>query len=188
VRSIRETLGAMRLSISATCRLRLLEESDAAELHALIEANRELLARWLPWAAGQTFEDTLAFVRRTREQLDGNDGFQLAIVSGGKIAGVVGYRSVDWAEHSTSLGYWLGAEHQGRGTMTESVCALVDHAVSGWRLDRVEIRAAVENRRSRAIPERLGFRLELTLPKAEVVDGRQLDSAVYAISAAEWPH
>lgn len=177
----------MRLSLSPTCRLRLLEESDAAELHALIEANRELLARWLPWAAEQAFEDTLDFIRRTREQVAGSDGFQLAIVCGEEIAGVVGYREVDWERRSTSLGYWLGAERQGRGTMTEAVRALVDHAVSGWRLDRVEIRAAVENRRSRAIPERLGFRLERTLPEAEVVEGRRFDTALYAISAADWP-
>ncbi|HEX8689269.1 MAG TPA: GNAT family protein [Solirubrobacterales bacterium] len=176
----------MRLSISATCRLRLLEESDATELQALIEANRDQLAHWLPWAAGQTFEDTLAFIRRTKEQLDGNDGFQLAVVCGEKIVGVVGYRQVDWGRRATSLGYWLDAGHQGRGTMTEAVRALVDHAVSGWRLDRVEIRVAVENGRSRAIPERLGFRLERTLPDAEVVNGRHHDSAVYAISAAEW--
>lgn len=176
----------MRLSISASCHLRPLEESDAAELYTSIEANRELLARWLPWAAGQTFEDTTDFIHRTREQLVGNDGFQLAVVFDGKIAGVVGYRGVDWEQRSTSLGYWLGIEHQGRGTMTEAVRALVDHAVSGWGLDRVEIRAAVANRRSRAIPERLGFRLERTLPAAEVVGGRQLDSAVYATSAADW--
>ncbi len=176
----------MRLSLSDTCRLRLLEESDAAELHGLIEANRDLLARWLPWAAKQTFEDTLEFVGRTKEQPIGNDGFQLAIVCAERIAGVVGYRDVDWEQRSTSLGYWLGAEHQGRGTMTEAVRALVDHAVFGWRLDRVEIRAAVDNRRSRAIPERLGFRLERTLRAAEVVGGRQLDSAVYAVSAEAW--
>jgi ribosomal-protein-serine acetyltransferase len=176
----------MRLSISDACRLRLLEESDAAGLHALIEANRELLAQWLPWASGQTFDDTLDFIRRTREQLAANDGFQAVIVCGGGIAGVVGYRGVDWHERSTSLGYWLGAEHQGRGTMTAAVRTLVDHAMSGWELDRVEIQAAVENRRSRAIPERLGFSLERTLPEAETIDGRALDCVVYAMSAADW--
>jgi ribosomal-protein-serine acetyltransferase len=176
----------MRLSISATCRLRLLEESDALELQAVIEANREVLARWLPWAGAQTLEDTLGFIRRTREQLAGNDGFQLAIVCGGKIAGVAGYREVDWNQRSASLGYWLAAQHQGRGTMTEVVRALVDHAVSGWDLDRVEIRAAVENKRSRAIPERLGFRFEGKMPEAEVIAGRRLENAVYAVSAADW--
>jgi ribosomal-protein-serine acetyltransferase len=176
----------MRLSISDTCRLRLLEEPDAAELHAQIEANRELLARWLPWAAGQTFEDTLGFIRGTRKQLERNDGMQLAIVCDERIVGMVGYRAVEWERRSTSIGYWLAAEQQGRGTMTEAVRALVDHAVSGWRLDRVEIGAAAENHRSRAIPERLGFRLEETVPEAEVVGARRLDRVVYAISAAEW--
>ena len=57
-------------------KLRLVDESDAGELHAMVEANRDYLARWLPWAASQTLEDTLAFIKRTREQLAGNDGFQ----------------------------------------------------------------------------------------------------------------
>jgi ribosomal-protein-serine acetyltransferase len=157
----------MRLPISDTCHLRLLGEDDAPELHALIEANRPLLAQWLPWAVAQTFDDTLGFIQGTREQLAANDGFQAAVVCGADIAGVVGYRSVDWQRRLTSLGYWLGAEYQGKGTMTAAVRALVDQALSGWKLDRVEIRAAVENRRSRAIPERLGFRLEQTLRGAE---------------------
>jgi ribosomal-protein-serine acetyltransferase len=42
--------------------------------------------------------------------------------------------------------------------MTAAVRLLVDHALTVWQLNRVEIRAAVENRRSRAIPKRLGFR------------------------------
>jgi ribosomal-protein-serine acetyltransferase len=176
----------MRLSISSTCALRPLEESDAAELHALIEANRERLAPWLEWAADQAFEDTVDFLRRAKAQAAANDGFQLAVVCEGKIAGVVGYREFDWGRRSTSLGYWVAAEHEGRGTMTEAVRALVDQAFRGWRLERVEIRAATENRRSRAIPERLGFSLERTLPDAETVAGRKLDSAVYAISAADW--
>lgn len=52
-----------KLPLSDTFHLRLLEESDATELHALIVANRAHLARWLPWAAGQTFDDTLDFIR-----------------------------------------------------------------------------------------------------------------------------
>jgi hypothetical protein len=50
-----------RLQISDDTYLRLLGETDARELHGLIEANRTYLARWLPWAASQTFEDTLDF-------------------------------------------------------------------------------------------------------------------------------
>jgi ribosomal-protein-serine acetyltransferase len=176
----------VRFEISPTTHLRLLEESDAEELHALIEANRERLAQWLPWAAGQTYEDTLGFIRKTIEQHAANDGFQAAVVHEGRIAGAVGYREVEWEDRSTSLGYWLAEAYEGRGTMTAAVSALTDHAFTAWNLRRVEIRAAVENRRSRAIPERLGFAEEATLPKAELVGGRYLDSVVYAVLAEDW--
>jgi ribosomal-protein-serine acetyltransferase len=166
--------------------LRLLDEDDAPELHALIDANRPRLAKWLPWAGAQAPRDTIEFVRRTRKQLADNDGFQVGVFTGEAIAGVVGYPGVDWQNRSTSLGYWLGEEYQGRGTMTLAVRALVDHALSAWRLNRVQIRAAEENQPSRAIPERLGFRQDGVLRGAELVEGRYLDSVVYSMLAADW--
>ena len=44
--------------------------------------------------------------------------------------------------------------------MTAAVRLLADHALTVWQLNRVEIHVVTENRRSRAIPERLGFREE----------------------------
>ena len=175
----------LKLPISATSCLRPLSEDDAGELHALIEANRGRLRRWLPWAATQTFEDTLGFIRKAEEQLARGDGFQAAIVCEKEIAGVIGYVGVNWQHRSTSLGYWLGENHVGKGTMTAAVRALVNHALSVWELNRVEIRVAAENRRSRAIPERIGFRQEGTLRQAELVDGRYLDSVVYSMLASD---
>lgn len=156
------------------------------KLHELIEANRVYLAAWLPWAAEQSFADTLGFIQKTRAQLDGNDGFQASVLVEGRIAGVIGYTAVDWEERSTKLGYWLAAEQQGRGTMSAAVVALTDHALSAWKLRRVTIRVATENARSRAIPERLGYREEATLPKVERVGGRDLDLAVYSMAAEDW--
>ena len=167
-------------------RLRLLEESDAEELYALVDANRDHLARWLPWAAGQTLEGTATFIRATRRQLANDDGFQSAIVEDGRIIGMVGFHSVSWQQRSTSIGYWLAESAQGRGIMTHSVRALTDHALTVWRLNRVEIRAAVDNTRSRSIPERLGFRPEGVLTRAERVGERYVDHVVYAILAGEW--
>jgi len=161
--------------------LRLLQEPDAPELHAVIEANRAHLARWMPWAAGQTSEDTLAFIRRTREQLTDNNGFQTAVVADGRVVGVVGFHRISWDHRSTSIGYWLAETAQGHGTITRAVQALVNHAFAIWRLHRVEIRAAVDNARSRAIPERLGFTQEGLLHAAERIGERCVDQVVYAI-------
>jgi len=173
------------LSVTADIELRLFEEADAQELYALIEANRAYLAPWLPWAAGQTFEDTLDFIRGTRSQASENEGFQTAVVTEGGIVGVIGYVSVDWANRSTRIGYWLDEGQQGKGTMTAAVRMLVDHALTTWRLNRVEIVVATENRRSRAIPERLGFREEGTLRQYQLVGGRYLDCVVYATLMAD---
>ena len=95
--------------------LRLLEEADAEELYMLVERNRAYLVEWMPWAAGQTLDGTGEFIRKTRKQVEENDGFQTALVLDGRIAGCVGYLGVNWEARSTSLGYWLGEAHQGRG-------------------------------------------------------------------------
>jgi ribosomal-protein-serine acetyltransferase len=166
--------------------LRRLEESDADELYGLIEANREYLARWLPWAAGLTFEGSVEFIRTVRRQEASNDGFQAALVSEGRIVGIAGFHSVNWPHRSTTIGYWLAESHQGRGLMSRAVRALVDHAFGVWDLHRVEIQAAVDNHRSRAIPERLGFREEGVRREAELIGDRYHDLAVYAILAPEW--
>lgn len=175
-----------QLSVTDDVSLRLLEEADAQELNALIEANRTQLARWLPWAESQGFEETLEFIRKSRSQASENDGFQAAIVLDGGVVGMVGYPGVDWANRSTRIGYWLDEAYWGRGIVTAAVQVLVDHALTVWRLNRVEIRAATENRRSRAVPERLGFRQEGTSRKAELVGGRYVDCVVYSMLAGEW--
>lgn len=178
--------GDCGLAVSRATRLRLFDDADAARLHGLIEANRGRLACWFAWAATQTFEDTRRFVSGTQQQVARNEGFQAAVIRDGALVGVIGYRGIDWRRRATSIGYWLGEEFQGRGTMTESVRTLVDHAIRIWELNRVEIRAAVENRRSRRIPERLGFREEGTLREAERVGNRALDSVVYSMLAPDW--
>jgi len=174
------------LQITDDSYLRLLEEADARELHGLIEANRAYLAPWLPWAAGQTFEDTLDFIRGTQSQAQENEGFQTAIVTEKGIAGVIGYVNLDWSNRSTRVGYWLDEGQQGRGTMAAAVRLLVDHALRVWQLNRVEIIVAAGNRRSRAIPERLDFREEGTLRQFQLVGGRYLDCVSYSMLAADW--
>jgi ribosomal-protein-serine acetyltransferase len=175
-----------RFGLGENHSLRLFEESDAESLYAVVEANRVHLARWLPWAEEQTLEATRAFIRMGRKQLADNDGFQAAVFERERIIGSVGFHRVDWLNRSTGIGYWLAADAQHRGTMTLAVSALLDFAFEVWELNRVEIRAAVGNRRSRAIPERLGFRAEGTLRQAEFAGGRYLDHVVYSMLAEEW--
>jgi ribosomal-protein-serine acetyltransferase len=166
--------------------IRPLEAGDAAELYALIEANRDYLARWMPWAAAQDLAGTERFISETEEQLSRGTGFQAALAPQGRIIGTVGFPDFDGVDRNASIGYWLAEDEQGKGTMTTAVSALLDHAFYEWDLHRVEIHCAPENKRSRAIPERLGFREEALLRETELVAGRYLDSVVYGMLESEW--
>lgn len=179
-------MSNMRLKVSKNVHLRPLCIADAGELHSLIERNREYLARWLAWAPTQKPSDTCAFIRSAEKQATATNGFHAVVVCDGTLAGVVSYMEVNWRHRRTILGYWLDADHQGRGLMTGSVRSLVDHALLAWRLNRVEVRVAVGNRKSQAVPERLGFRREATLRQAELINGHYCDSIVYAMLAADW--
>ena len=178
--------GVLSFWIDERCFLRLLEEADANELYAVVDENRQYLARWMPWAANQTLEGTLEFIRDSRKQLADNQGFVVAIVDDGRIVGTLGFHRVDWENRSTGIGYWIAESRQGRGIDTQSVRALTDHAFSTWQLTRVEIRAGIGNERSRAIATRLGFNQEGVLREAERVGDRYVDHVVYAMLAADW--
>jgi ribosomal-protein-serine acetyltransferase len=177
----------LRLRLPSGHEMRPLEEGDAEELYRLIDANRAHLARWMVWAESQTPQATAEFIRVARRQLDADEGLQAAIIGERRIVGVAGFHGIDWPNRSTSLGYWLAKSEEGGGTMTHAVSALVDHAFGRLGLNRVELRADVENVRSRALAERLGFRLEGTLRQALRLSDGFHDDALYALLAEDWP-
>jgi ribosomal-protein-serine acetyltransferase len=175
------------LAIRDGALLRAYTEGDAAELTAVVAANREHLARWLPWAATYGHQDSLDYIAKMRAQIEAEDGFEGAIVVAGEIVGGAGFHAVDRLNRSTAIGYWLTAEYEGRGLMTATVRTLLGHAFGAWALHRVVIEAVVDNARSRAIPERLGFTEEGVLREAKLVRGRYEDAALYAMLASDWP-
>jgi ribosomal-protein-serine acetyltransferase len=175
-----------RFELSEGVQLRPLTEADVKELHALIEVNRSYLAPWMPWAAGQTADGTAEFVRRSIKQEAEDDGFQVAVIVDGAIAGVLGHE-VDRENRTTTIGYWLAEDRQGRGLMTAAVKRLLEHAFDELRLNRVGIEVAPTNPRSRALAERLGFREEGVLREAErFADDDYRDLVLYSMLASEW--
>ena len=73
-----------------------------------------------------------------------------------------------------------------RGVITAAVRAYTDHALRVWGLQRVEIEAAVDNTRSRAVAERLGFQPEGLRRQAHKIGGRHYDVVVYSMLAPDW--
>jgi len=167
--------------------LRLLEPRHADALFALVDANRQHLRQWLPWLdANSAVSDTLQFIKMTQKQFADNAGFVAGIWYCGDIVGVVGHNRIDWENRISYPGYWLTEGFQGKGIMTKSCHALINHAFGELNLNRVDIRCAVENSKSRAIPERLGFRQEGVIRQAEWLYDKFVDHVVYGVLSNDW--
>ena len=175
------------LPVDAEVELRLLEMWDAHELFQLTVRNREHLRRWLPWVDYETsVAHTREFIRRSLQRYSENDGFNLGVRYQGRLAGVIGYHSVNWPNRNVEIGYWLGAEFEGKGLMTRACRTLLNFAFEKLLLNRVAILCAVGNTRSRAIPERLGFTREGVLRDGEWLYNHFVDLVVYSMLAREW--
>lgn len=162
--------------------LRLLELRHAEDLFHLTDKSRIHLRKWLPWVDfTKDVSNSKEFIESTLKQFGANNGFQAGIWYRGELAGVIGLHGIDWANKSTSIGYWLGEEFQGNGLMTSACKAIIDYCFNELKLKRIEIRAATENQKSKAIPERLGFQKEGCIRSSEFLYDRYVDHYVFGL-------
>ncbi|KOG41493.1 GNAT family N-acetyltransferase [Streptomyces resistomycificus] len=87
---------------------------------------------------------------------------------------------------------WLARAAQGTGINAEAKLLLFRHAFEKWGVARVDLKTDARNQRSRAAIESVGARFEGVLRNwsrswAPGEDGRLRDSAIFSITAAEWP-
>lgn len=87
---------------------------------------------------------------------------------------------------------WLAASAQGTGVNTESKYLLFRHAFEVWGVARVDLKTDARNRRSRAAIESVGARFEGVLRNwsrswAPGEEGLLRDSAIFSVTADEWP-
>ncbi|WP_411954085.1 GNAT family N-acetyltransferase [Alkalibacillus sp. S2W] len=167
--------------------LKLVDDSDLGELFALTDHNREHLREWLAWVDQTTKpEDTAQYIKASKQLYADSKGMNAVIVFRGRIAGVVGYNLLDWKNGVAHIGYWLAESYQGFGIMTKATSTLMAHAFDQLNMNKVEIRAASGNTKSRAIPERLGFTEEGTIRAAERLSSGVVDHTIYGMLQDEW--
>jgi ribosomal-protein-serine acetyltransferase len=161
--------------------------ADAEPVFALVKRNRNYLRPWLPWV-DHTFstEDVREFISRAQAQYDANQGPNTGIWVERELAGTIGCHPIDWANRNCSLGYWLDAGQQGKGVITRCCANLMDYLFDELLLHRIEIRCGTENRRSCAVPERLGFIREGVASEAEWVMDRWVDLVVWGMLEHQW--
>jgi ribosomal-protein-serine acetyltransferase len=175
------------LRIREDCELKLVEERHALAIFSCVDRHRKTLRKWLPWVDASVDVDyTRNFIRNSLVRFAEDCSLQAGLWIGGDFAGMAGYAGVDWMNHCAEFGYWLAPCYEGRGLITDSCRALLGHAFGDLGLNRVVIRCATDNAKSRAIPQRLGFQEEGVARQAQYLHGRYVDLAIYSLLAHDW--
>ncbi|POZ63721.1 GNAT family N-acetyltransferase [Chromobacterium alticapitis] len=160
----------------------------AERLFALIEASRASLRAWLPWVdATRSVEDSRAFLTGVTDGARDGAGCACWLIElNGELAGCIDIHGISKLNGSGLLGYWLADRFVGRGIMSGVVAQVLDVGFDDLGLNRIVIVAGVENARSRAVAERLGFAREGVQRDGLRLHGRFHDACQYSMLAREW--
>lgn len=181
------SLLTVRGADGLTIRLRGLRTRDRIEWEALRTANREWLT---PWEATSPYpHDQLRF-RQLVRYYDGEASAgrmqPFVIECGARLVGQMHLFGITWGSmRGAAAGYWVARELAGRGIAPLALAAVVDHAVHGLGLHRVEVNVRPENRASISVVTKLGFREEGVRLRYLHIDGRWRDHRSFALTAED---
>jgi len=174
------------IQVDEETQLRLLEERHVEAYFALIARNKAHLRAWVDVEAYEGSLETLrAYLKQRLLQFINGEGYHLGIWYQDTLVGVLDYR-VNQRNRKVELGYWIDAAMEGKGIVTRACRTMVRHAFEEQRAQKVEISCAVENTRSRAVPERLDFIQEGVLRRAGWFRDRYVDGVFYGLLTDEW--
>lgn len=176
-----------RLKVDDEIELRMFEETDTETVFTLVDRNRDYLRQWLIWVdASDSPEVTRQFIKDSKRLYENKEALSAGVWLKGELVGATGVVAYEWHNRMMEIGYWLSADQQGKGIMTRAVSALIDDAFNNLKMNRIEIHCATDNTRSRAIPERLGFKQDGVMREAGLINGQFVDKVIYSMLISEW--
>lgn len=173
--------------ISDELKLALTIPAFAEELFALTDQNREYLREWLPWLDfTRHVSDTHSFIASVMQGWAEGTQLHTTLFYQDKMVGVIGFNRIKASIQTGYVGYWLAQSANGKGLMTQATQAFLTLGFDELDLKKIEIACAVGNQKSRAIPERLGFKTEGTIRQAEKLYEQVVDHVIYGMLKSEY--
>jgi ribosomal-protein-serine acetyltransferase len=175
------------LKINEKLSLKLRQSEDAEEMFLLTDKNREHLHPWLPWVdVTLVVEDTRRFIEKCKEKFEKKEAADFGICYEGKWIGSMGFHTINNVDEWAEIGYWIDKDFEGRGIMTECVEAIIKYGFEDLNLHRIQIKCDSFNIRSKALPEKLGFKLEGVLRESNKSENTFSDELVFGVLKSEW--
>ncbi|MEO9022728.1 MAG: GNAT family protein [Ginsengibacter sp.] len=177
----------MDIQISEKIRLELTAVKHVVPLLDVIDNNRDHLSEFLPWVGEmQTAEDLKSYLKNCEMLYRQEKEVSFVIFFNEVLVGRIGLNHLDSQNRMGAIGYWLSKNAQGQGIILRSCKWIINYGFKDLNLQRIELKAAVENVKSRAIPVKLNFKEEGILRHAELVNNRFIDLVLYSILKDEW--
>lgn len=164
--------------------LTLAHQADLVEAAADGDLNR------LWYTSVPSPEGVVAEITRRLGLQDAGSMVPFAILdASGRAVGMTTYMNIDHTNQRVEIGYtWYRKSVQRTGLNTRIKRLMLAHAFDTKQAIAVEFRTHFLNRQSRAAIERLGARLDGVLRAHMVMpNGSLRDTAVYSITATDWP-
>ncbi|WP_245961731.1 GNAT family N-acetyltransferase [Quadrisphaera granulorum] len=164
--------------------VRLVHDDDVPTLTDLLRRSREHLAPWEPLRDASFFTETSqrASIQALLERHAAGTHVPLVITDDGDVVGRITVNDVvRGAFQSAHLGYWVGAEHTGRGVATAAVAATVRLAFGELGLHRLQADTLVHNVASQTVLARNGFSRIGTAPRYLKIAGRWQDHHLHQL-------
>lgn len=166
--------------------MRPFRPGDAESVFAAVSTNYDHLREFMHWATPEySLDSARTFIEASIAAANEKSSLGFGLFSGEQLLGSIGFVKFDETAKKTEIGYWIQKDFEGKGLISRACRLLIDYAFGELGMNRIEIRCSTENKRSAAIPQRLGFTLEGTL-RQSVRNGRFHDFAIYGLLADEW--
>lgn len=177
----------MNITIDENINLELLAENHAAALFDIVNNNRAHLSQFLPWVPNmQTVDDFREYIKNCEMLYRQKKEVSFVIMLNDKPVGRIGLHHLDLEFKIGAIGYWLDESFEGQGIITKSCKTLINYGFKELNLNRIEIKAAVKNFKSQAIPVKLHFKKEGILRQADLINNEFIDLALYSMLKDEW--
>lgn len=172
------------IKVTDNIELKSLSEENAPDIFGILDSEREYMRIWLPFVDHtKCVNDSLNAIKTLTSGIDK----QFSIYYKERFVGLIGFKDTDMNNRKTEIGYWLSQSAQKKGIITLSVKALINYAFEDLNINRIQIKVAIDNKSSRAIPERLEFRFEGIERDGELlVDNKYTDIAIYSLLKREY--
>lgn len=172
------------LKIDSEIILKEISLEEVQPIFTTLVRERDYFSEWLPFVEHtKEIADTEYFVESIMH--GDRNNLTCAIYYQNHFVGLVGLKDTDTTNKKTEIGYWLSENYQKKGIMTRACQAVIDYAFDVLEMNRVQLKAATGNIKSRQVAERLGFKQEGIERDGELHSRGYVDLVVFSLLKSE---